>query len=155
VEDLPDEARQDPMWLRNGGTDPGRDGCRVPMPWSGTEPPFGFGDGSQPWLPQPQAWKDHTVEAESGDPASMLELYRSALRLRRGEAFGDPAAAIRWLPSPHGVLAFARGDGACYLNLSDGPVALPAGAAVLLASQPLAEGELAPDTAVWLRRRAE
>ena len=55
---------------------------------------------------------------------------------------------------PGGVLAFARGNAACYLNLSGGPVALPACAAVLLASQPLAEGELAPDTAVWLRRQA-
>jgi alpha-glucosidase len=155
VEDLPDEAREDPVWHRSGGADPGRDGCRVPMPWSGTEPPFGFGDGSQPWLPQPRAWKDHTVEAESGDSASMLELYRRALRLRGGEAFGDPDVAMRWLPSPAGVLAFARGNAACYLNLSGGPIALPAGATVLLASQPLAGGELAPDTAAWLRRQAE
>ena len=154
VEDLPDDARQDPVWHRNGGSDPGRDGCRVPMPWSGTEPPFGFGDGSQPWLPQPRAWKDHTVEAESWDPASMLELYRSALRVRRAESFGDPAAAMRWLPSPDGVLAFARGGHSCYLNLSANPVALPADAAVLLASQPLTAGELAPDTAVWLRRQS-
>ena len=83
----------------------------------------------------------------------MLELYRSALRVRRAESFGDPAAAMRWLPSPDGVLAFARGGHSCYLNLSADPVALPADAAVLLASQPLTAGELAPDTAVWLRRQ--
>ena len=152
VEDLPGEARQDPLWHRNGGTDPGRDGCRVPMPWSGTEPPFGFSDGGQPWLPQPAAWKDHTVEAETGDPASMLELYRSALRLRRSAtAFGDPAVPMRWLPAPDGVLAFTRGDGACYLNLSGEPVTLPGDAGVLLSSQPLSGRELAPDTAAWIR----
>ena len=43
VEDLPEELLQDPTWLRSGHTIRGRDGCRVPLPWSGTEPPFGFG----------------------------------------------------------------------------------------------------------------
>ena len=43
VEDLPDEVRQDPTFLRTAGPRKGRDGCRVPIPWSGTEPPFGFG----------------------------------------------------------------------------------------------------------------
>ena len=60
--------------------------CRVPLPWSGKQPPFGFGpEGSVPWLPQPTQWKDLTAEAESGSDASMLELYRAALRMRRAE----------------------------------------------------------------------
>ena len=42
VEDIPDERRQDPIWFRTGGADPGRDGCRVPLPWAGVESPFGF-----------------------------------------------------------------------------------------------------------------
>ena len=68
VEDIPDELRQDPIWQRTGGADPGRDGCRVPLPWSGQEPPFGFspaGAASEPWLPQPKEWRDLTVEAET------------------------------------------------------------------------------------------
>src|SRR5207245_2206982 len=55
VEDIPDDLRQDPLWERSGHADPGRDGCRVPLPWSGTEPPFGFspsGTIAEPWLPQ-------------------------------------------------------------------------------------------------------
>ncbi len=36
VEDLPAEVRQDPTWERSGHTEVGRDGCRVPLPWSGT-----------------------------------------------------------------------------------------------------------------------
>jgi alpha-glucosidase len=124
------------------------------MPWSGTEPPFGFSDGRRPWLPQPAAWKDHTVEAESGDPGSMLELYRSALRLRRSAtSFGDLATPIRWLPAPAGVLAFARGDDVCHINLSAGPVDLPGDATVLLSSQPMTGRVLAPDVAAWLRRQ--
>jgi alpha-glucosidase len=152
VEDLPDEVRQDPIWRRSNGTDPGRDGCRVPMPWTGTEPPFGFSNSHRSWLPQPGAWKDHTVEAETGDPASMLELYRTALRLRRSEpSLRDTATPMRWLPSPGGVLAFRRGTAACFVNLSGDAVALPDHAAVLLSSQPLTGHVLDPDTAAWLR----
>ena len=41
------------MYHRSGGTDPGRDGCRVPLPWSGDAAPFGFspeGATDAPWL---------------------------------------------------------------------------------------------------------
>jgi hypothetical protein len=59
VEDLPEAVLQDPTWNRSGHTVRGRDGCRVPIPWSGTEPPFGFGSVEHPpWLPQPAHWVD-------------------------------------------------------------------------------------------------
>jgi alpha-glucosidase len=162
VEDIPDERRQDPIWFRTGGTDPGRDGSRVPLPWSGLEPPFGFSAG-EPWLPQPKEWRELTVEAQSaeapsaeapsaevgpGELASMLELYRRALRVRRAEFV--PAAGLAWRPAPDGVLAFDRGGVACVANLSAGPVELPGGE-VLLASGPLAGRLLPPDTSAWLR----
>jgi alpha-glucosidase len=154
VEDLPDEVLQDPTWKRSGNTDRGRDGCRVPLPWSGTAPPFGFsldGARSTPWLPQPADFASVTVEAQEDDPASMLSLYRAALALRHEHpALGD--GEFTWLPSGPGVLAFSRGSGfACVVNLSDGPVPLPAGATVLLGSGPgIADGALPPDAAAWL-----
>ena len=158
VEDIPDELRQDPTWLRSGHTDHGRDGCRVPLPWSGTRPPFGFsGDTgtAAPWLDvQPQAWKDLTAAAEAGAEGSHLALYREALRLRRAEpGLGD--GPMGWLPSADGVLDFLRADGfRCLVNLGPAPVPLPDGASVLLASGPL-DGTLLPaDTAVWLRGSA-
>ncbi|WP_067817088.1 glycoside hydrolase family 13 protein [Actinomadura kijaniata] len=148
VEDLPDELRQDPIWPRSGHTDRGRDGCRVPLPWSGDRPPFGFGDG-EPWLPQPPSWRDLTVEAQGADPGSMLTLYRTALRLRR-ELLGD--GRLTWLPAEEDVLAFTRDSGlACVVNLGAGPAPLPPHERVLLASGPLEGGMLPPDTAVWLR----
>jgi len=86
VEDIPDELLQDPFWQRSKQTDRGRDGCRVPLPWSGEQPPFGFtADGARPWLPQPEGWKTLTAEAQRSDPGSMLALYKSALALRRAE----------------------------------------------------------------------
>ncbi len=83
LEDLPEEALQDPTWQRSGHTVRGRDGCRVPLPWRGTRPPFGFGPGdTRPWLPQPRHWALRTVERQESDPNSMLTLYRAALHLR-------------------------------------------------------------------------
>jgi alpha-glucosidase len=160
VQDIPDELRQDPMWRRSGGADPGRDGSRVPLPWSGPEPPFAFSpqaEPAEPWLPQPKEWRELAVAAQAGAARSVLSLYRAALRIRRGEAaLGDGAMA--WLPSPDGVLVFDRlAPGVssrpvrCMANLSSRPVVLPGDFPVLLASGPLtADGMLPPDTSVWL-----
>ena len=147
VEDLPPEHIHDPMYFQSGGTDPGRDGCRVPLPWSGTVAPFGFGpDGSTPWLPQPAGWADRTVAAEIADDTSMLTLYRSVIELRRERLHG---ATFAWLPSPADVLSFSRGDVACTVNLSSQPVEPPPGV-ILVASLPLADGLIPPDGAVWI-----
>ncbi len=154
VEDLPDEVLQDPMFFRSGGTDPGRDGCRVPLPWEGDASPFGFSASeatATPWLPQPPSWRGFTAKAQESRPGSMLSLYREALKIRRAEpGLGD--GSLRWLEAPEGVLAFARsGRFAFVLNLSGTPVELPPHDHVLLLSEPLEDGLLPPDTAVWLR----
>ncbi|HXV32847.1 MAG TPA: glycoside hydrolase family 13 protein [Gaiellaceae bacterium] len=150
VEDLPPEARQDPAWTRSGGAVRGRDGCRVPLPWSGAEPPFGFGPaGSTPWLPQPAEWRGLTVEAQEGDPGSMLALYRRALRLRRAHE-GFAGDSFRWLDAPAGVLHFERGGGVrCAANLGEEPFELLQGGDVLLASAELGPGGLPPGAAAW------
>jgi alpha-glucosidase len=153
VEDLPDEARQDPIWIRSGHTDPGRDGCRVPLPWSGTQSPFGFspdGATAQPWLPQPRAWATRTVQAEHDDPDSTLALYRKALHVRKERTdLGD--GPMHWLPAAPGVLAFARGERfACVVNVSPQPANLPDHTDVLVTSAPLVDGKLPRDSAVWL-----
>ncbi|MYV51697.1 glycoside hydrolase family 13 protein [Streptomyces sp. SID3212] len=153
VEDIPADRRDDPIYHRTGGKDPGRDGCRVPLPWSGTKAPYGFGpdDAARPWLPQPAAWAGLSVAAQEPDPASMLNLYRAALALRaERQDLGD--GPIQWLPAPEGVLAYRRGtDFTCLVNLSGTPVALPGDHAVLLASHPLDGNQLPNDTSVWLR----
>jgi alpha-glucosidase len=151
VDDLPDEVLQDPMFRRSGGAIRGRDGCRVPMPWSGSSPPFGFSpDGVRPWLPQPESWAALTVEAESADEASTLSLYRAALRLRRGMD-GLVGVPLVWRDSSEGVLDFDRGKALrCVVNLGDRPVDL-GGTDALLSSLPLLDGRLPVDGAVWIR----
>ncbi|WP_286311754.1 glycoside hydrolase family 13 protein [Agromyces mangrovi Wang et al. 2018] len=155
--ELPRELLQDPMHFRSDGVDPGRDGCRVPMPWSGDASPFGFapdGASADPWLPQPADWAARTVEAQEADPGSMLHLYREALRIRRAEpSLGD--GRLRWLDAAPGVLAFARRDVVNVTNLSDAPVDLPAHDELLLASAPLVGDRLPPDSTAWLRVRPE
>ena len=159
VEDIPDANKHDQMFFRTNGADPGRDGCRVPLPWSGAEPPFGFspdGATSKPWLSeQPRSWDRMTVEAQLGDQDSMLELYRNALRLRKAEdALRSDREPLRWLPSSPEVLSFRRGeDFACVINFGSADAELPPHSEILLYSGPLSdEGGLLPsDTAVWLR----
>ena len=110
VEDISEDQLQDPMWLRSGRTIRGRDGCRVPIPWSGPEPPYGFSDGSRPtWLPQPTDWAQRSVEAQAGEPGSMLALYSKALRIRRHEP-DLHTDLLTWHDAPEGVLAFGRGS---------------------------------------------
>jgi alpha-glucosidase len=146
VEDIPDALLQDPIWARSGNTDRGRDGCRVPIPWSGDAPPYGY--GGEPWLPQPADWAALTVEAQETDPVSMLNLYRTALRIR-GDKLGD--GTITWLPLGDEVLAFTRESGlTCVVNLGAEPVPLPEHRQVCLASGPVDGGLLPSDTAVWL-----
>jgi alpha-glucosidase len=152
VEDLPDEVLQDPAFHRSGGETRGRDGCRVPLPWNGTEPPFGFCPPEvTPWLPQPKEWVSLTAEAQSTDPDSTLSLYRNALRLRR-EVPGFLGEDFAWRSAPDGVVDFERGAGVrCAVNLATKPYGLGPDAEVLLSSSPLTDGTLPPDTAVWLR----
>ncbi|GAA4061255.1 glycoside hydrolase family 13 protein [Nonomuraea soli] len=147
VDAIPDELRQDPMFTRSGGTVPGRDGCRVPMPWSGEEPPFGFGAGDT-WMPQPADWRKLTVETQEADLGSMLNLYRTALAIRR-EHLGD--GSLTWLDLGPQVLAFTRESGlTCVVNFGPDPVRLPAHGRLLLASGSLDGDALPAETAVWL-----
>lgn len=152
IEDLPDEVRQDPTWPQSGHTDVGRDGCRIPFPWSGDAAPYGFSppDAHAPtWLPQPAHWGSRTVAAQERDPDSFLNLYRAALVERRNHWASDDSV-MEWLDTPPGVLAFARGSTQCWLNTTSHPIDLPENSRVLLASQPHSNGKLPDETAAWL-----
>jgi alpha-glucosidase len=174
VTDLPDEVRQDPSFFRAAGQDGFRDGCRVPIPWSGRKAPYGFGprEGGPSWLPQPEAWAGLSVEAQTGDPDSTLELYRTALAMRREHPALGAGSAVTWLDAPAGVLAFRREgregrDFVCTVNLTPAPVTLPlpgrklvssasaAGEAVGAGADPAPDGDagaavtIAADTAIW------
>ncbi len=147
--ELPDDALQDPRWELSGRTDRGRDGCRVPLPWEGGPPGFGFTQG-QPWLPIPESWADRLVADQLEDAGSTLSLYRRALALRSCHpAF--TGREVEWFGAPAGCLAFRRVGSTllCALNTGDVAVPMPPGD-LLLASGPLLDDLLPPDTAAWL-----
>ncbi|GAA1059189.1 glycoside hydrolase family 13 protein [Agromyces bracchium] len=149
VADIPASQRQDPAYFRNPGVDIGRDGCRVPLPWTADGASFGFGtDGAH--LPQPAWFGDFAADAQDEDPASTLSLYRRALGLRR-----DLRAAeeLEWVPTAGpDVVHFRRPGGwEVVANFGTRPAALPEGTE-LVASGELADGVLPAETAVWLRR---
>nr|WP_240948751.1 glycoside hydrolase family 13 protein [Microbacterium sp. CFH 90308] len=155
--ELPTDVIEDPMHFRSGGVDPGRDGCRVPLPWAGTRPPYGFGldADAATWLPQPSDWADLTVDAQARNAASMLSLYKAALHLRR-ENPDLRDERLHWLELGADVLAFRRGERTVSMtNLGPVPVPLPAHRRVLLASTPTSSlavsgAALPPDSTVWL-----
>ncbi len=147
VWDLPPEVLDDPVWESSGHTMKGRDGCRVPIPWTREGPSFGFGTGGS-WLPQPDAFGALSVEAQEGAEGSTLELYRRALRLRREHLTADEA--LEWLDLGDGVLGFRRGSGVvCVVSFGAEGVVLPPGE-VLVASVPGVDETMPRDAAVWI-----
>ncbi len=148
VVDLPDDSREDPTWFRTDGERYGRDGCRVPIPWSADAPAYGFSPTGAAWLPQPAEWAALARSAQETDPESTLWVYRTLLAVRRAEGLG--AGTLEWLDGyGDDVLAFRNGHVTVIANAGTTPVDLPAGT-VLAASEPFTGAELPVDTAVWL-----
>ena len=170
VEDLKHQDLQDPIWSRNivtkrervfykgygkfvegvavVHTDKGRDGCRVPLPWTISGKSFGFGSGGS-HLPQPLWFKDFSVEAQSAQAGSTLEIYRTALKARKKYQSTED---LTWIKSgdPQ-VLHFARANGwHCIMNFDGGPYKLPKGE-VLVASGKISGGKVSKDTCVWVK----
>jgi alpha-glucosidase len=148
VIDLPDSARQDPTWFRTHGERYGRDGCRVPIPWTSSGLSYGFNDTGATWLPQPAEWAALARDVEDVDPDSTLSLYKLLLAEREGRSLGG--GSLEWLAGfDDDIVAFRNGDVTVLANLSGASVPLPDGE-VIVSSEPLAGDELPVDTAVWL-----
>lgn len=145
---LPAGARQDPTFFRTRGAEIGRDGCRVPLPWTAGAPGFGFSDpaenAAEPWLPQPDSFGPHAADLQDGMEGSTLELYRAALAFRAAEKLG--AGSVEWAEahSPEsGVLAFTNGDVLVVANMGFAGAPVPGGYAVAVSSGPEPRAEWA------------
>ena len=147
VAEIPAELVRDPAFLRSGGTEKGRDGCRVPLPWTSEGLSFGFSTGAA-HLPQPAWFGPLSVEAQEHDPASTLTLYRQALSWRRKL---QGAERLEWMPGTSGqVLHFGRPGGwRSVTNFGPTAVPLPQGT-VVVASSLLEDGLLPADTTAWI-----
>ena len=145
VAELPRDVLEDPMASRST-TEKGRDGCRVPLPWSLAGPSYGFGARTA-HLPQPDWFGAYAVSVQEADPHSTLNLYRLAVALRGHLFAGDD---LGWVDSEPSVLHLSRGGVQCVTNFGADPASLPAGE-VILSSAPLTDERLPGDTTVWLR----
>jgi alpha-glucosidase len=145
---LPDDFREDPAWERSGHAEKGRDGCRVPIPWEADAPSYGFGPADASWLPQPAVWAEYALDRQVDVAGSTYELYRSALATRRERGLGS--GSLVWSNTGETALAFRNGELLTVTNFGAEPVELPAGARVLLSSEPLdADGRVPTDVTVW------
>ena len=162
VLDLPDDRREDPVFSHTGGAELGRDGCRVPLPW--TDDPatsFGFStlaEGAdrapEPWLPQPTWWGERAVEHLTGDDDSILELHRRLLALRREHAVPQGHHA-EVLDLGEGLVGVRRGELVTVTNVTGEPIDLDddlAGARLVVSTEPgeTEPGAVPPDATLWL-----
>lgn len=149
---LPDWAITDPIFEHSGGERRGRDGCRVPLPWSGDAAPFGFSpppEARGPWLPQPELFAAHTIERQRSDRASTWQLHRRALALRRSLPTGSDGC-LTWLDVVPDVLAFRRGETfTCATNFASEPRRAPRPGPPQLATRTAPTGWLAPHATAW------
>lgn len=148
VIDIPGHARQDPTWFRTNGERYGRDGCRVPIPWTADAPAYGFNATGASWLPQPAEWATLARDRQSGVEGSTLELYRTLLAERRARSLG--AGTLEWIEGyGDDVMAFRNGAVTVVANTGSTPIPLPEGI-VIASSGPVVGDQVPADTTVWV-----
>ena len=147
VPDIPFELIQDPAFERSHGAEKGRDGCRIPLPWTADGPSFGFSTGAA-HLPQPSWFGPLSVQAQEHDPASTLTLYRQALSWRRKL---QAAENLEWLPGTNEQVLHFRRPGGWQSVTTFGSLAVPRPHGTVVVASSSLQGDLLPaDTTVWL-----
>src|SRR5690606_25193191 len=148
--EIPDEFRQDPTWFRTNGERYGRDGCRVPLPWTASGKAYGFNDTGASWLPQPDEWARFARDVEEAAPDSTLNLYKALLAERRGRGLGS--GSLVWDEADAAAVAFHRGDLHVIANLGETPIELGDDVTFVIQSEPFAGTALPPNAAAWYTR---
>ena len=154
VQDIPANSRRDPIWERSSHSEHGRDGSRVPIPWSGSKPSFGFSMVSpsqlraDPWLPQPPWFDKFTVAEEETHPGSVLSFYREVLALRRSI---DKTDELKWIDTEReDVLAFRRGNLISITVFAGEPFAIPVHWGEVGVRSDRGRGALPASSGAWL-----
>jgi alpha-glucosidase len=150
---LEPEFRQDPTFYRTGGKRVGRDGCRVPLPWeAGVGAANGFNSTGKSWLPQPAVYAEYSRDRQRGVAGSTLELYKSALLLRKSLDLGG--GSFDWLPRyvSETTLGYRNGDILVIHNFGTDALHLPPGDVLISSQHGLGSGDaLGADQTVWLK----
>ncbi|MDO5727490.1 MAG: alpha-amylase family glycosyl hydrolase, partial [Bowdeniella nasicola] len=154
---LPDAVREDPTFTRSGGTELGRDGARIPLPWRADAPAFGFSPTGETWLPQPDDWRTLAVDVQADDPHSTLAFYRELLTWRKQLRLGEATAQVTVVKDGVIQVELTTPDGQkvrCFAAI-DANFVLPAGWQVDIASAALERRKdcwlIPANTCVWAR----
>jgi alpha-glucosidase len=103
--DIPPDRVQDPFEKNVPGLGLGRDGCRTPMQWDAS--PFAGFSTKEPWLPVTGDYATRNVAAERAVPASLYNLYRRLIALRR-ENQALKTGSFRPLKAEDDLLTYLR-----------------------------------------------
>lgn len=144
------EYRQDPTFFRTNSARVGRDGCRVPIPWHGSSPALGFSETGKTWLPQPDSYRLLARSLQEKDPASTLNLYKAALRLRKHFELGEGSFSWSSVLGHANILCFENNEILVAHNFSDQAIALEGNFKILLSSTTGPENALGANQALWL-----
>ena len=148
VLDLPDDAREDPVFARTGGALIGRDGCRVPLPWTGRRTRV-LGAGRLRGCRSPTGGTPTPSTSQDADDSSMLALYRRLIAARRAHLECGEAELV---DDHDDVVVLRRGAVVVACNVSGQPVAVAAVAGlspILSTGDPPDGAEVPADTTVW------
>jgi alpha-glucosidase len=149
---LAPEFRQDPTFARTVGNRVGRDGCRVPLPWqAGVGDANGFNTTGKSWLPQPEVYREYARDQQDGVAGSTLELYKSALHIRRELKLGEGSFA--WLPQFTNEVSLGYRNGGILVihNFGREPIAMPSGDVILRSANETDLKHIAADETVWIK----
>ena len=155
VLDLPDGVREDPVFARTSGALIGRDGCRVPVPWTADAARahgFSLVDRSPPWLPQPAGWGAYAPELQEADETSVLALYRRLIAARREHLGSEEGEETSLVDDHDDVVVLRRGDVVIACNAGRRPVTVAAAAGlspILSTDAPPAGSAVPADATVW------
>ncbi|WP_054952470.1 glycoside hydrolase family 13 protein [Flaviflexus massiliensis] len=144
---LADEYRQDPNFRRTEGTEAGRDGCRIPLPWDSTLPGAGFSPTGETWLPQPDGWEEYAPDRQIVNPDSVHTMITTALKLRKEHGLGTAQIKDH---TTEDALEYQVGD-IRVITAFDRELPVPDGWQVLLSSQPVTD-TIGPNTTCWLQK---
>ncbi len=139
---VPRDRLLDPVGIRRWPDEPGRDGCRTPMQWTG-DPTGGFTlPGVEPWLPTGDAATCNVADQRE-DPGSVLHLCRDLIALRRSRPDLRAGAYVA-LEATSEAWVWRRGERTVVaVNHSDRPVEVVLGPGeVLIGTRRERDGEL-------------
>lgn len=154
--DIPYMHLQDPEAIANWPLTLSRDGARTPMPWQAQDEQGGF-SAATPWLPLGEENIARAADRQAADPASLLNLTRDLLALRRANpALRHGTVEVLLVDPQRLVLRRKMSDQAvlCLFNMSpetaDWPNQITTKGRVLAAFNNASPGALPPFAALLI-----